>query len=110
MPKPSGKKAKTKTKTTNTKTSVARALRVWEDDPGTGVEVSLDSRPDPSAAPLAYRFPAAGAGTERRQYLLCFPLLVRRGGTATRRRLLGAKSAVGRMGTWSCAACPARQG
>ena len=57
MPKPSGKKAKTNTKTTNTKTSVAPALQVWEDDPGTGVEVSLDSRPDPSATPLAYRFP-----------------------------------------------------
>jgi len=57
MRKPSGKKAKTNTKTTNTKTSMARALRVWEDDPGTGVEVSLDSRPDPSATPLAYRFP-----------------------------------------------------
>ena len=57
MRKPSGKKAKTNTRTTNAKTSMARALRVWEDDPGTGVEVSLDSRPDPSATPLAYRFP-----------------------------------------------------
>jgi hypothetical protein len=34
------------------------ALGVWEDDPGSGVEVSLDKRPDPSASPLAYRFPA----------------------------------------------------
>ena len=58
MRKPSGKKVKTNTKTTKTKTSVAGALQVWEDDPGTGVEVSLDSRPDPSAAPLAYLFPA----------------------------------------------------
>ena len=35
--KPSDKKTKTKTKTTKTKTSVAGALQVWEDDPGTGV-------------------------------------------------------------------------
>jgi hypothetical protein len=58
MPKPSDKKMKRNTKTTKTKTSVAGALKVWEDDPGTGVEVSLDSRPDPSAKPLAFRFPA----------------------------------------------------
>ena len=58
MPKPSDKKTKRNTKTTKAKTSVAGALQVWEDDPGAGVEVSLDSRPDPSATPLAYRFPA----------------------------------------------------
>ena len=37
--------------------AAAAALQVWEDDPGTGVQVSLDALPDPSAAPLPYRFP-----------------------------------------------------
>jgi hypothetical protein len=64
--KPSDKKTKRNTKTTKTKTSVAGALQVWEDDPGTGVEVSLDSRskkvvkrvtPAPPAKPLAPRTP-----------------------------------------------------
>ena len=57
MPKPSDKKTKRNTKTIKTRTSVVGPLQVWEDDPSTGVEVSLDSRPDPSATPLAYRFP-----------------------------------------------------
>ena len=110
MLKPNGKKAKTNTKTTNTKTSVARALRVWEDDPGTGVEVLLDSRPDPNAAPLAYRFPApapepSGDNTSFAFRYWSAAAALRRGG-----RLLGAESAVGRMGTWTCAACPAGQG
>ena len=30
---------------------VAGALQVWEDDPGTGVETTVDPRPDPSATP-----------------------------------------------------------
>jgi len=37
---------------------VAAPLQVWEDDPGSGVEVSLGAPPDPSAAPLPFRFPA----------------------------------------------------
>lgn len=32
------------------------AIRVWEDDPSSGVAVTLDARPDPDAAPLAYDF------------------------------------------------------
>lgn len=32
------------------------AIRVWEDDPSSGVEMTLDERPDPAAGPLAYDF------------------------------------------------------
>jgi len=37
--------------------NVAGALLVWEDDPGTGVEAAVATRPDPGATPLPYRFP-----------------------------------------------------
>ena len=59
MRKPSDKKSKTKAEPAAAKanTAAAGSLQVWEDDPGTGVEVTLDSRPDPSASPLAFRFP-----------------------------------------------------
>ena len=59
MRKPSDKKSKTSAQaaTATAKTAAAGALLVWEDDPGTGVEVSLDSRPDPGASPLAFRLP-----------------------------------------------------
>jgi hypothetical protein len=59
MRKPSDKKSRTSAKaaTATAMTTAAGALLVWEDDPGTGVEVSLDSPPDPSASPLAFRFP-----------------------------------------------------
>ena len=32
------------------------AIRVWEDDPGSGIELALDAPPDLFAAPLAYDF------------------------------------------------------
>ena len=118
MRKPSDKKTKTNTKTTKTKantkttktkTSVAGALQVWEDDPGTGVEVSLDSRPDPSATPLAYRFPAPAPEPSDDNTSSAFrywsaAAALRRGAD-----FWAPRSPVGRMGTWTRAACPARQ-
>jgi hypothetical protein len=38
--------------------SVAGAIHVWEDDPGTGVKVAITARPDPGATPLPFGFPA----------------------------------------------------
>src|SRR5271165_6441374 len=52
------KKSKTKNKAKSPVAKIAGALEVWEDDPGTGVEAVLATRPDPGATPLPFRFPA----------------------------------------------------